>query len=69
MHDNQCEIEQVVIGVDLGTTGTKTGIFDSTGRLISEAYEESILFSPLTCYPILDMEPFGMPDAYLPTVD
>ncbi len=50
-----------VIGVDLGTTGTKTGIFNSTRRLISEACEESILFSSLPCYPILDMEPFGMP--------
>jgi len=50
-----------VIGVDLGTTGTKAGIFDSTRRLMSDAYEESIHFGSLPHYPILDMEPFGMP--------
>ena len=50
-----------VIGVDLGTTGTRTGIFNSTRHLISEACEESTLFSSLPCYPILDMESFGMP--------
>jgi len=44
-----------VIGVDLGTTGTKTGIFDSTGRLISEAYEESRLYYPKPSWVEQDM--------------
>ncbi len=35
-----------LIGVDLGTTGTKTAIFDSQGRLIADAYEESKLYYP-----------------------
>ena len=35
-----------VIGVDIGTTGTKTGIYDSDGRLKGEAFEESILRYP-----------------------
>ena len=35
-----------VIGVDIGTTGTKTGIYDRDGRLVGEAFEESILRYP-----------------------
>ena len=35
-----------VIGVDIGTTGTKTGIYDREGRLVGEAFEESILRYP-----------------------
>jgi xylulokinase len=35
-----------LIGVDLGTMGTKTAIFDSQGNLIAEAYEESRLHYP-----------------------
>jgi xylulokinase len=35
-----------LIGVDLGTTGTKTAIFDSGGNLITQAYEESRLYYP-----------------------
>ncbi len=35
-----------LIGVDLGTTGTKTAIFDSNGNLITKAYEESKLYCP-----------------------
>lgn len=36
----------LLIGVDLGTTGTKTAIFDTDGRLVAEAYEESRLHTP-----------------------
>lgn len=35
-----------VIGVDIGTTGTKTGIYDRNGRQVGEAFEESILHYP-----------------------
>ena len=35
-----------LIGVDLGTTGTKAAIFDSGGQLVASAYEESILHYP-----------------------
>ncbi|MFP3853603.1 MAG: FGGY-family carbohydrate kinase [Anaerolineales bacterium] len=35
-----------LIGVDLGTTGTKTAIFDTEGQLVAEAYEESKLYYP-----------------------
>ncbi|MEI4472391.1 xylulokinase [Frigidibacter sp. MR17.24] len=35
-----------VIGVDIGTTGTKAGIYDSEGRLKGEAFEESRLIYP-----------------------
>ena len=34
------------IGVDLGTTGTKTAIFDLEGNLLADAYEESQLYYP-----------------------
>lgn len=33
----------VVIGIDVGTSGTKSGIYDETGRLVSSAFEESNL--------------------------
>ncbi len=35
-----------LIGVDIGTTGTKTGVFDENGVLAAEAYEESKLYYP-----------------------
>ncbi|MCS6828216.1 MAG: FGGY family carbohydrate kinase [Caldilinea sp.] len=35
-----------LIGVDLGTAGTKAAIFDSEGNLIADAYEESRLICP-----------------------
>jgi xylulokinase len=35
-----------VIGIDIGTTGTKTGIYDKDGRLVGDAFEESILRYP-----------------------
>ncbi|WBU61600.1 xylulokinase [Paracoccus albus] len=35
-----------VIGVDIGTTGTKTGIYDRDGVLKGEAFEESVLRYP-----------------------
>ncbi|PZX12194.1 xylulokinase [Palleronia aestuarii] len=35
-----------VIGIDIGTTGTKTGIYDASGRLVADAFEESRLTYP-----------------------
>ena len=35
-----------VIGIDIGTTGTKTGVYDTEGRIVGEAFEESILHYP-----------------------
>ena len=35
-----------LIGVDVGTNGTKSAIFDDSGNLISEAFEESKLYHP-----------------------
>jgi xylulokinase len=35
-----------LIGVDLGTMGTKTAIFNIEGKLVAEAYEESKLYYP-----------------------
>lgn len=35
-----------IIGVDIGTTGTKTAIYDTEGHLLGEAFEESRLFYP-----------------------
>lgn len=35
-----------LIGVDLGTMGTKAAIFDTKGQLLAEAYEESHLYYP-----------------------
>lgn len=38
-----------LIGVDVGTNGTKSAIFDNSGNLISEAFEESKLYYPELC--------------------
>src|SRR3990170_662607 len=35
-----------LIGVDLGTMGTKTAIYDTQGNLVADAYEESKLYYP-----------------------
>jgi xylulokinase len=37
---------EVLIGVDLGTTGTKAGVFDLSGGLVAEAYVEAQLSYP-----------------------
>ncbi len=38
--------EPVLIGVDLGTTGTKAAVFDAGGNLLASAYEETVLHYP-----------------------
>lgn len=35
-----------IIGVDIGTTGTKTAVYDTEGHLLGESFEESRLFYP-----------------------
>lgn len=35
-----------LLGIDIGTTGTKTGLFDLEGHLLAAAYEESVLQYP-----------------------
>jgi xylulokinase len=35
-----------VIGIDIGTTGTKVGIYDRDGRIVRDAFDESILRYP-----------------------
>jgi xylulokinase len=35
-----------LIGIDIGTNGTKTAIFDDSGNLVSESFEESKLYYP-----------------------
>ncbi|HJX02189.1 MAG TPA: FGGY family carbohydrate kinase, partial [Candidatus Humimicrobiaceae bacterium] len=38
-----------LIGVDVGTNGVKSAIFDESGNLVSEAFEESKLYYPESC--------------------
>ncbi len=47
-----------LIGVDLGTAGTKAAIFDEEGNLIASAYEESRLFYPKPGWVEQDMDDF-----------
>jgi xylulokinase len=35
-----------LIGIDIGTTGTKTALFDIEGNLLADAYQESKLYYP-----------------------
>lgn len=35
-----------LFGIDLGTTGTKTALFDAEGQLVADAYEETPLHHP-----------------------
>ena len=35
-----------LIGVDIGTAGTKSGLFNTEGVLLAQAYEESSLYYP-----------------------
>ncbi|MEW6230559.1 MAG: FGGY family carbohydrate kinase, partial [Bacillota bacterium] len=35
-----------LVGVDIGTMGTKAAIFDESGRLLGSAFEESSLVYP-----------------------
>jgi xylulokinase len=36
-------VSKYLIGIDIGTAGTKAGLFDTEGNLLAEAYEESTL--------------------------
>jgi xylulokinase len=39
-------MKDYLVGVDIGTAGTKSGLFDSQGNLVAEAYQESSLRHP-----------------------
>lgn len=47
-----------LIGVDIGTAGTKAAIFDTEGRLVADAYEESRLRYPKPGWVEQDQEDF-----------
>ncbi len=47
-----------LVGVDLGTMGTKAAIFDSDGNLLASAYEESVLLYPRPGWVEQDPEDF-----------
>jgi len=42
----QSVAQMCLIGVDLGTAGTKAAVYDAQGRLLAEADEESKLYHP-----------------------
>lgn len=48
----------LLIGVDLGTTGTKAAVFDAAGNLLVSAYEESRLHYPRPGWVEQDPEDF-----------
>ncbi len=45
-----------LIGVDIGTTGTKAAVFDDAGRLLGQAFEESRLVYPRSGWVEQDLE-------------
>jgi sugar (pentulose or hexulose) kinase len=47
-----------LIGVDIGIAGTKAAIFDTEGRMVAEAYEESKLRYPKPGWVEQDQEDF-----------
>lgn len=47
-----------LIGVDIGTTGTKIALFNTEGEMIAEAYEESKLYYPKPGWVEQDPEDF-----------
>jgi len=59
-------VYQYLIGVDIGTQGTKTGLFSQDGKKISEAYEASRLIS--TSKGSVQQEPEEMYGSLLRTV-
>ncbi len=48
--------ETYLIGIDLGTTGTRAGVFDCSGRLAGDAFEDSVLSCPRPGWVEQDME-------------
>jgi len=50
--------DQYVIGVDIGTAGTKSGVFASDGTLLAQAYEESELHHPRPGWAEQEMDGF-----------
>lgn len=51
-------MKEYVIGVDIGTAGTKSGVVDAEGNVIAVAYEESQLFHPKPGWVEQEMEDF-----------
>ncbi|MFQ6065750.1 MAG: FGGY-family carbohydrate kinase [bacterium] len=51
-------VKSYLIGVDIGTAGTKAAIFDTEGRLVADAYEESMLRYPRPGWVEQDQEDF-----------
>jgi xylulokinase len=49
---------EYLIGVDIGTTGTKSGLFDTEGVLLAQAYEESLLYYPKPGWVEQELEDF-----------
>lgn len=47
-----------LIGVDIGTAGTKAGLFDTEGVLLAQAYEESSLYYPKPGWVEQELEDF-----------
>ncbi|MBQ7418518.1 MAG: hypothetical protein IJV18_10630 [Acidaminococcaceae bacterium] len=43
-------MSKYLVGIDEGTTGTKVCVFDTTGHLISSAYEEYPSYYPKPGY-------------------
>lgn len=50
--------KKYLLGIDIGTTGTKAGLFDLEGNLIAHAYAESILTYPAPGWVEQDAEDF-----------
>jgi len=51
-------MKRYVIGIDIGTAGTKSGLFANDGTVVSQAYEESSLRHPRPGWVEQDMEGF-----------
>jgi xylulokinase len=47
-----------LIGVDIGTAGTKSGLFNTEGVLLAQAYEESTLLYPRPGWVEQELEDF-----------
>ena len=55
-----------LIGVDIGTAGTKTGLFSKDGVFLASAYEESTLFYPKPGW--VEQEPEGFYHSAVKTI-
>lgn len=59
---------QYLLGIDIGTTGTKAALFDSEGTLLAASYRELRLYYPRPGWVEQNPVDFSIPQPVIPSM-